>query len=418
MLAGLAVGASRAPAAVTCSYDAGSRTATVSLLGENARLIRDGQRIMLNGQQCGTATVGNTDTINVDGSVVLDEFDLWLTQGRFPGIQFNLDLSSTDYVYVFSGDTNDTITVGDQGISLDTDNALDMTYLDGQPHVNLNTAAGSDHISGMGGHGTGNPTDLGMTIVFNVGGDVVHGGNGPDLIAPQLFGSAPVSDRVYGEGGDDRTALGPTDVGTVISGGDGVDQVGDPTAGGPVSLSLDGVANDGLAGQHNNVLPDVEQLAGGPGDDTLIGDNDPNKLGGGGGNDHLVGGWGSDQLFGGDGDDTIDAGNGMRDGVFGGNGNDAATVDCGGAHPDNVQAVETTTCEATAPPPKPGSLFVTFADPGGGHLSATEPAAAPIAVLTRCATPGSTPGSATRAGGWGRTAGRGSCCRPRRRSRS
>jgi hypothetical protein len=217
---------------------------------------------------------------------------------------------------------------------------------------------------------------------MNAGGDVVHGGNGSDVIA-RFSGPAPTADRIYGGGGDDTIWLAPTDDGTIISGGSGTDTVngGD---GGPVDMSLDGVANDGAAGQHNNVLPDVENLRGGDGDDVLIGDNGPNQILGGRGNDHIVGGWGVDRLAGGLGDDTIDAGNGMADGVLGGDGHDTATVDCG-AFPDRVSDVETTTC-APPPPAAPGALSVTFAR--GGRLSATDPVSAPLVATAQCATAG------------------------------
>jgi Ca2+-binding RTX toxin-like protein len=387
VLAWLAVGTARAPADVSCSYDGGTRTATISLLGGIGYLLRDGQKIMFEGAQCGSATMGNTDTIDVEGSIVPDELDLSESQGRFAGIHFDLHLSDSDYLDIFRGDTNDVITVGDQGVSLDNDNTLDMAYVGGgQPIVHINTAGGSDRISGQGGHGTGGPTSVPLSIVLYMGGDVVHGGNGPDQIARFELGSAPTADRIYGEGGDDTTALGWTDDGTIISGGSGTDTVAGGADGTPLDISLDGVANDGEPGRHNNVLADVENLRGGDGDDVLIGDNGSNQIIGGGGNDQLVGGWGPDQLIGGNGDDTIEAGNGMSDGVMGGNGNDTAVVDCG-TPADRVVDVETTTC-AAPPPEAPYSVSVTFAWPPGGHLSATDPATVPLVATTQCATAG------------------------------
>jgi hypothetical protein len=347
-------------------------------------LQRDGQKIMFDGVQCGSATMGNTDTIDVEGSVLQDALVVSETQGRFFGIHFDLHLSDVDSLYIFRGDTNDVITVGDQGVSLDSDNTLDMAYVGGgQPVVNIDTGGGSDHISGQGGHGTGGPTSVPLSITMNAGGDVVHGGNGPDVIA-RFSGPAPAADRVYGKGGDDTIWLAPTDDSTIISGGSGTDNVngGD---GGPVNISLDGVANDGESGQHNNVLQDVENLRGGDSDDVLVGDNGPNQIIGGRGDDHIVGGWGVDQLVGGFGDDTIDAGNGMADGVLGGQGNDTARIDCG-TPADRVTDVETTTC-APPPPAAPASVSVTFAPPGA-RLSATDPASAPLVATTQCATAG------------------------------
>jgi Ca2+-binding RTX toxin-like protein len=54
------------------------------------------------------------------------------------------------------------------------------------------------------------------------------------------------------------------------------------------------------------VFADVEQVAGGEGDDTLTGDHyGDNRLSGNGGNDRLNGNEGRDELIGGDGDDWL-----------------------------------------------------------------------------------------------------------------
>jgi hypothetical protein len=387
VLAWLGVDAGSAAAAAGCTYDAGTRTATISLAGTTGVLQRDGQKIMFNSAQCGAATMGNTVTIEVNGSADADDLVLDETSGRFFGIHFDLGLTDADYLDIYRGNTNDMITIGDHGVSLDSDDTLDMAYVGGgQPIVHTNTAGGSDRISGQGGHGTGGPTKVPLEIWVYTGGDVVHGGNGPDQIVRFYVGSTLTADRLYGEGGDDTTYLGPYDDGTIVSGGSGNDTVGDGADGGPVDLSLDGVANDGKPGQHNNVLPDNETLVGGDGDDELIGDNDPNRIQGGRGNDHLVGGWGPDVLVGGQGDDTMQAGNGMADSVLGGNGNDTATVDCD-TQADRITDIETTTC-APPPPPAPSAVTVTLASPPAGQLSATDPAAAPLAATTACATPG------------------------------
>src|SRR5436305_3112634 len=84
-LAWLAVGAGRAPADVGCSYDAVTRTVTLSLLGTISDLTRQGQAIYSLDAPCGDATVGNTDEVDVEGSVVPDEFVLNETGGRFAG---------------------------------------------------------------------------------------------------------------------------------------------------------------------------------------------------------------------------------------------------------------------------------------------------------------------------------------------
>ena len=62
----------------------------------------------------------------------------------------------------------------------------------------------------------------------------------------------------------------------------------------PVALSLDGLANDGAAGEGENLGADIENLRGGSGDDTLTGDARDNVLDGGRGADTIAGGAGTD----------------------------------------------------------------------------------------------------------------------------
>src|SRR6185295_3825544 len=76
-----------------------------------------------------------------------------------------------------------------------------------------------------------------------------------------------------------------------------------------LSLSPDGVANDGAAGEHDDIGTDIMAVGGGHGADTMTGNGARNVFGGGegddvltgaGGDDHLVGGSGADKLTGGD----------------------------------------------------------------------------------------------------------------------
>ena len=74
----------------------------------------------------------------------------------------------------------------------------------------------------------------------------------------------------------------------------------------PVTANLDGVANDGEAGENDRIDTDVENLTGGSANDRLTGDAGGNVLNGGTGNDVLDGGLGADLLLGGSGTDTAD----------------------------------------------------------------------------------------------------------------
>ena len=76
-------------------------------------------------------------------------------------------------------------------------------------------------------------------------------------------------------------------------------KLGDRVA--PIAASIDGVANDGEAGEGDNIATDVESIVGGSAGDTLTG---------GAGNETLIGGAGNDTLSGLAGDDVLDGGAG------------------------------------------------------------------------------------------------------------
>ncbi len=75
-----------------------------------------------------------------------------------------------------------------------------------------------------------------------------------------------------------------------------------------MTVILDGVANDGVSGEGDNVQSDVETVLGGSGSDTLRGGtaNALNTFVGGAGNDVLDGGPARDRLDGGAGTDMVD----------------------------------------------------------------------------------------------------------------
>ena len=108
-----------------------------------------------------------------------------------------------------------------------------------------------------------------------------------------------------------------------ISGGTGLDLVTyeHRTSTQPLTVTIDNVANDGSAGEGDNVRTDVENLAGGAGDDSLTGSTANNQVWGMAGTDTIVGNLGIDRLLGGDGNDSI-AGSGGSDLLWGGLGDD------------------------------------------------------------------------------------------------
>ena len=97
-----------------------------------------------------------------------------------------------------------------------------------------------------------------------------------------------------------------------------------------MTITLDGVADDGEAGEADNVGADVEGASGGArqrtrSSATTLG----NRLLGGGGNDSITGGTGEDRIEGNEGDDTIDSRDGRYDSIDCGPGNDTLLADPG-----------------------------------------------------------------------------------------
>jgi Ca2+-binding RTX toxin-like protein len=156
------------------------------------------------------------------------------------------------------------------------------------------TGAGNDTINASGGNGTG--TALVAPIVF-------EGGEGTDTMT---------------------SGLGPD----AFAGGGGTDTVV-YTGSAALTVTIDGVANDGAAGEGDNVGTDVERVTGASGNDSITGSAGANLLKGGGGADTLTGGLGADTLNGGGGNDRIEARDGVVDTVQCGSGTDTVIADTG-----------------------------------------------------------------------------------------
>lgn len=160
------------------------------------------------------------------------------------------------------------------------------------------------------------------SVINGVGSGVVNGTSADDAI---YAGSG--TETINAGAGNDTIYPGPGP--DTVSGGAGVDAVV-YTGATPVDVSLDNKANDGAAGQDQNIESDVEDIYGGDGADTLIGDAADNTIDGGGGNDYISGGGGNNALYGGPGNDTIDARNGKQDVIDCGPGDDTVIADAKG----------------------------------------------------------------------------------------
>jgi len=200
--------------------------------------------------------------------------------------------------------------------------------------------------------------DLDDELVLGVPPDIfvsADGGAGPDTLdarptaAPLVaFGSAG-DDRMFAGagsstlvGGDDEDTMtgGPAgalthfymgslpDGADVLAGGAGLDVAEYDGRLGPMTLSADGVANDGEAGEGDDIRPSVEGIQGGARADTIIasgvvdaqlsGYGGDDRIFGAGGDDILFGGLDDDTLVGGPGDDTAAAGDNRGVAIGGG----------------------------------------------------------------------------------------------------
>jgi Ca2+-binding RTX toxin-like protein len=160
-----------------------------------------------------------------------------------------------------------------------------------------------------------NLSDIPLTVV-------VHGGTGNDF-----FDSRDGRDLMFGEQGEDEIddSGDSGDAGDVLDGGPGNDVLhdgngSDDLSGGdgidtvdafdlePQTITLDGISNDGIAGEKDNYRSDIENVIGGDSDDHIVGSAAANRLEGGDGTDILEGGGGADVLVGGQGADELRGG--------------------------------------------------------------------------------------------------------------
>jgi Ca2+-binding RTX toxin-like protein len=156
----------------------------------------------------------------------------------------------------------------------------------------LTGSAIANSISGASGNDTIRGGDGDDSLEGGFGNDNLDGGDGADFL----------------EGGFEPTGA------DVFTGGPGIDLASFSDHNDPVTVTLNGVANDGASGEGDNVKTDVENIQGSVGNDTLTANNQENKLIGAGGGDNLKGMGGDDQLFGefefggSGGNDTLDGG--------------------------------------------------------------------------------------------------------------
>jgi hypothetical protein len=316
-------------------------------------------------------------------------------------------------VNVFLEDGNDTVTFAipneddidpfaDGEGGNDTLNAAaEATELDGGPGTDVvNGGPEADDIAGEGDADTLNGGAAGDAIAGGPGNDTLHGGAGGDT----LNGDAD-DDALNGDGGDDALMGGPGadtnrggdgedsffgasedpgadqligDAGIDDVYYDGEDEAPNPDANLPVTVTLDGQPNDGMAGEGDNAqVEDVEVDNTGTGSVTnrVTGDAGQNDLLASSGQPAVLdGGAGNDRLTGGGGADTFAARDGFADRIACGGGADTVTAD---GFDQVAQSCEAVDAQGTAFATEDRPPTIAFVAPAAG---ATLNAAAPTPV--------------------------------------
>jgi hypothetical protein len=163
------------------------------------------------------------------------------------------------------------------------------------------------------------------TLVGTAGDDVISGGGGGDVI-----NGGGGSDLICGDDGKDTFIEGSAANGSdTFNGGADTDEVTYSTRTAAVTATINNVANDGAAGEGDNVMRNVENLVGGLAGDTVTGSASANTLNGGGGDDTLTGSGGIDTLNGFAGDDTFGEGGAANGADTFNGGDDTDTVSYG-----------------------------------------------------------------------------------------
>lgn len=216
-----------------------------------------------------------------------------------------------------------------------------QTASSGVSKIVVDLRSGDDYVRLRNNDGT-KPVILNSTIFGGLGNDTIYGGDVNDNLS-----GGDGDDKLQGRGGSD-----------VYDGGAGFDTADYSYETRALSVSLDGLTNDGvidvdtgLVGNQNEldtVQNTIEAVVGGSGNDTLIGNGSANLLDGGAGNDGIAGllgndtvtgGLGTDTILGNEGNDFLFAKDGIADAINAGTGTDSAQVD---TTPKDVATAATT----------------------------------------------------------------------------
>ena len=317
---------------VTCQTT-GVTTIAAILLGGVDNLVMRNSTVALeadggDGTDTITGSLGDDTIFGGDGSDTLSGLDGVDVMSGEPGTDNLTGADGDDFL--FGGEGNDTLTGGDGEDAIDG-NADDDVVIAGPENDDINGGAGTGDrirydeanrglpvtVNLATDAGTdGGPGETGEDALFfeHVTGtrfaDQINGDNqGNDLVGgvadDRLSGGAG-ADALHGSGGDDHLDGGPQ--ADLIDGGAGKDLADYQMRGMNLTVTVgDGVANDGSAGEQDQVLATEVLLGGSANDAFTMVENTPAEFWGNGGNDTLAGGALDDVLIGGPGGDRSTA---------------------------------------------------------------------------------------------------------------
>jgi Ca2+-binding RTX toxin-like protein len=195
------------------------------------------------------------------------------------------------------GNGNDQLYGGSAGADWLYGDAGWDTLWGGSENDNLYGGSEDDTLMGEAGADALNGDDGIDRLFGGTENDTLRGGNGID----DLYGEDG-NDNLYGDANNDTMYWEPG--ADLYDGGAGDDSLDYTTSPAPVTVTVDGINDDGNfdAGEHDNVIPDpgtgLDELVGSRFDDDLEGNNRRNWLAGGLGDDLLTGAGGADILEG------------------------------------------------------------------------------------------------------------------------
>lgn len=306
-----------APLLTPCVFTPASGAMTIVLAASEfahvERRVSD-SALLINGETCdGGGTFAKSTTAlratvsgDVSGSetLLLDFTNGTFLKGSATAAAVSLDLGGggTDVLQLRGSPLRDTMRAGALGWDTTGDGLRDLTLVNVSSVV-VTLGDGDDVFSAAGGGNLGGAcgSALGLTVYGGPGKDTLTGGDGDDAL--------------FGDSGNDTMSGGASELDAdTYSGGADVDTVTWASRSTPVTVTLGAGANDGAAGESDDVGADVEVVIGGSGADAFTGWTGAQTFYGGAGDDVFrMGllastGAGADTVYGEAGADTVDYG--------------------------------------------------------------------------------------------------------------